>query len=246
MERFPDLAPLDIIRRFNSGEMTDDDVIHWAEDQVALDNTLGREGTVIELAMLSCRDNNSQRIAVLLEDLVMEVVDFDYSDEQLARLRERCSALIRKARPGSIDKKNCMDFIIGCCPQTAAELSNVRRYFKGDVPGLYNELSAYSKFIVHAIENSPQDLDQAVRCLDSLFVLGDSEIRNAGAVGVIESVLNICGNSKIDAKPFIERLLPASKRAHVDLEKFWNDTYPSLLRRFRESAVPYKNDSNSK
>lgn len=196
-------------------------MISWAEAQIVAGNTLGQESSVINLAALSSDDDNSVRVSVLLEQLISEVVNFSISEHDIACARATMECIIRAREAPAIRKENCIEFLLGCCPQIARALAEQRRFFGGEKPGLYNELSAFNDLIIGAIKRRSDDLAQAATCLELMYNLGDFAIREVATIGVIEGVANHCRNNGIDLTPFIEELRPNSRRAYDALEVFW-------------------------
>jgi hypothetical protein len=122
-----DIGPVEVLRRFNDGEMTETDVISWAEAQIVAGNTLGQESSVINLAALSSDDDNSVRVSVLLEQLISEVVNFSISEHDIACARATMECIIRAREAPAIRKENCIEFLLGCCPQIASGTAAVFR-----------------------------------------------------------------------------------------------------------------------
>ena len=222
-----EFGPVEVLRCLNDGKMTENDVIRWAEAQVATNTTLGQTFTMIDLAALSIDGDNFDRVTALLEKLISEVVDFSISERDVTEARATMESIIRTGEASSIRKDNCIEFLLGCCPQIATALAEKRRFFRGNEPGLYNELAAFTDFLIGAIQRSSNDLAQAAQCLESLYSLGDSEIREAATIGVIEGVINRCKHNVIDLTPFSERRLPNSHRAYDELEVFWQTDHES-------------------
>lgn len=221
----PDCGPVEILRSLNAGEVTESDVIRWAEQQVANGSTLGQETAVFDLALLSTVNDNSSTVPSLLEKLIAVVVDFSITEEQLEQARHATKTIIRDGKASSIRRENCIEFIIGYCPQIAAGVTKERQFFGGYEPGLYSELSAFNEFVVCAIKEDSDDLTQATQCLELLFELGNAEVREAATVGVLEGVTNFCIADDITFTRFVKQLLPKSRRAYEQLDKFWGTDY---------------------
>ncbi len=225
------LRPIELARCLHRGEISEDDVIRWAEVKLATTEDLEDEGTIIELAALAIGGDNSDTVRRYLEQLISSSDDFAISQNVLDAARTLADALIVDARPSSITNDNCIDYLLGCCPEIAVGLAKVWRFFGADEAGLYDESRPFITFIVSAIQDSTDDLDHAIQCLESLFTLGDSEIREVATVGIIEGVVNRCRHNDIDLAPLIERLLPESRLAYDELERFWTTDHWSQLDR---------------
>lgn len=212
---------LDVVRRYRKGEMTDADVVRWAEQMMSTGNVLGNTTPIHELALLSIVNDNSSKVTALLEELVSEVVDFTISTDDLEKASQLSTTIVRDRNPESINQDNCMTFVLGQCPQLAEELAHVREASRGDEPGLYNELSCLIDLILDSLKSEGPELQAALECLEWLFILGTHEIREAATLGIVEGVTNTLLSRKQDLSPFVDRLLPLSRKAHEDLERFW-------------------------
>lgn len=215
------MSVLEVARGFSTSKMASADVIRWAERMLAADTELADHPVIMELAWLSVHRDENETVEKLLTKLVADAVSFEITDADKAQARSFTQEMLKEQAPGSITRDNCIDFVLGSCPQIAVglqeerELSGIRR------PGLYSELGPYIECIVQALRPGDESLTVMLQCLEHLFELGTEEVQGAASVGVIEGVVNTCSHEDMDMKPFQAALLPLSRAAYDELIRFW-------------------------
>jgi hypothetical protein len=217
------LPPIQVFRDLAAGRMSEEDVIHWAENVIAGGGELADNEFIMEIAWLP-KDgrNNIDSMKSALERLVDKTADFSIDAAHIARSQDLARTLIARGELSSIHKDNCMEFVLGTCPGIAPHLERVRRFYREVEPGLFGEMRAFVDFVVRAIQNRAwSDLDSSAKCLEHLLVYGDRDVQGAATVGTLEGIEGRCVHPPSSLEPFSDRLGPRSKMALDDLAKFW-------------------------
>jgi hypothetical protein len=96
-----------------------------------------------------------------------------------------------------------------------------------DLP--YVVLGDFARFL-HRLQESKDDqqLDKAVQLIERLHIDGDSYIREATTIGLLECVQDTWGHAGTDPEILGRRLLPESRRWWDSLNKFWQNEIPHV------------------
>ena len=95
--------------------------------------------------------------------------------------------------------------------------------WKNDKNGIpyYICLGDFAHYLINKIENSEtDDFPKIFDVIEKLHIEGDSYVREAITVGLLESIQNIAGNK---ANLFIQFLLPETNRWWNKLNQFWDE-----------------------
>jgi hypothetical protein len=178
--------------------------------------------SILELASLTDADDWARIVPELLTRAIVDTGGFAVTVQELDAARTAAKRLVRAGRRESIRRANCVEFVLGRCPQLANAIERQRESFGPCEMGLYNELAVLTDYIVASLDKADVDLTSCIQCIEWLLVLGDAEVREAAAIGVLEGIGNRCSHadSDVDAS-FADRLPPASRRAWDELDAFW-------------------------
>jgi hypothetical protein len=106
-----------------------------------------------------------------------------------------------------------------------------------DLP--YIVLGDFAQFFLGIYESGAEDQGKkAIELIECLHVEGDSYIKEAATIGLLESIQNIWGNSGIDFETFVERLLPESRRCWDSVNKFWQSEISYIGADFKTNTEP--------
>ncbi|WP_411845556.1 hypothetical protein AAFN60_18135 [Roseibacillus persicicus] len=94
-----------------------------------------------------------------------------------------------------------------------------------DLP--YLVLGDFSRFLltIHESQNQEQ-IDRAVQLIEQLHTDGDSYVREAVTIGLLEGIQNTWEHAGTARKDFAEHLLPESKHWWDSLNRFWQREIP--------------------
>lgn len=91
----------------------------------------------------------------------------------------------------------------------------------------YVVLGDFARFLLRLQESKDdQWLEEAVQLVERLHVEGDSYVREAATIGLLEGIQNTWGHAGTDPEMFGRRLLPESRRWWDSLNKFWQKEIP--------------------
>lgn len=215
--------PSVVLHLLDSKLIDEQAVIDWAEKVIATDDSLASDPALLEIAWTPRDSARNGIIVKSLEDMILRTKSFLITDEMLRDDQEFASKLLNEGFRESITQKNCIRFVLGCCPEVAHYLHEAWAFARGHYRGLYNDLSAFNDHIVECVKcGDIGPLTRSLECIEAMFNFGDSEVSNAAAVGVIEGVTNRCMNNEIPFEAFVNSLGPQSQEAYLALEKFWN------------------------
>jgi hypothetical protein len=97
----------------------------------------------------------------------------------------------------------------------------------GDIDLPYAVLADFARFLLRLQESKDdQQLEEAVRLIERLHVEGDSYVREAATIGLLEGIQNTWGHAGTDPEMIGRRLLPESRRWWGSLNKFWQKEIP--------------------
>lgn len=97
----------------------------------------------------------------------------------------------------------------------------------GDSDLHYVVLGDFARYLIAAYRSGNDDLlRKAADLIERLHVEGDSYVREAATIGLLEGIQNTWGDAGIDPEAFGSRLLPESRRWWNSLNKFWQKEIP--------------------
>lgn len=91
----------------------------------------------------------------------------------------------------------------------------------------HSVLAAYAGHIVTLYKHQiVGKFDKIFELIEMLHLNGDSYIKEAATIGILEGIQNISGNSNLDPRVFEQYLHPESMRWWNSLKRFWDKEIP--------------------
>ena len=88
---------------------------------------------------------------------------------------------------------------------------------------LYVDLGEFARHLVELYSSGRVgEFARVFDVIESLHVHGDSYVREAATVGLLEGIQNIASHSSVDAEVFVKYLQPESLRWWNKLKDFWS------------------------
>ena len=174
----------------------------------------------------------SEAIA-LLNELILETVDFSISRDELEKCGGKASELLSSAPVAPIGRSECVAFILGMCPSVASFYEDARSSQRELEPGLYfgimGALVSYATQLI--ADNRAGELAQVAKVVEFLIAEGDREVREATIAGFLEGISNVCSHdpANLPVARMTQLLGPLGKKAMRDLDRFWSSNYDEYL-----------------
>jgi hypothetical protein len=94
---------------------------------------------------------------------------------------------------------------------------------------LYVLLGDFARHLLELQQkNRTEEFPAIASAIERFHTEGDSFVREAATIGLLEGVQNVWGNNDTDPNLFGRHLLPASAKAWQNLNDFWNGKRKSL------------------
>ena len=124
-----------------------------------------------------------------------------------------------------IDRSEMMPVIIAACPDFAATYDAfVAEWADEPETPYYLALADFSRHIISLLETgNRQQLHAAFEAIERLHCDGDSYVREAATIGILESLQNTNLHPNTNPEQFLEFLLPTSLRYWRKVEDFWDN-----------------------
>lgn len=88
---------------------------------------------------------------------------------------------------------------------------------------LYVALGDFARYLLELFQAGKTEAFPAVaQAIERLHLEGDSYVREAATIGLLEGIQNVWGNNNVDPEFFLSFLLPESVRRWKSLNKFWS------------------------
>lgn len=120
-----------------------------------------------------------------------------------------------------IAKEHMMGLLMGACPSFSLP--------QDDRDLLYVLLGDFAEHLLQLQSKGCTDEFPAVaKVIERFYTEGDSNVREAATVGLLEGVQNVWDNNDVNPELFGRYLLPASTEAWKRLNDFWDGKGGSL------------------
>jgi len=87
---------------------------------------------------------------------------------------------------------------------------------------LYVALGDFARHLLDLFQAGKTEAFPAVaQAIERLHLEGDSNVREAATIGLLEGIQNVWGNNNVDPEFFLPFLLPESARWWKSLNNFW-------------------------
>ena len=118
-----------------------------------------------------------------------------------------------------VHKEQIATLLIESCPSFKAEYEALDDEDK-ELP--YIVAGDFSRHLLNLYKgNNLIEFPNVVQFIELLHMNGDAYVREYATIGILEAVQNIWGHSDVDPNIFADCLLPQSRQAWNDLDKFW-------------------------
>jgi hypothetical protein len=108
-----------------------------------------------------------------------------------------------------------------------------------DVDLPYVVLGDFARFLLGIHELGDEDqLRKAAELIERLHIEGNSYVKEAATIGLLEGIQNTWGHAGADPEAFARRLLPESRRWWDSLNKFWQKEIPYVGADLKEIIKP--------
>lgn len=122
---------------------------------------------------------------------------------------------------GVITKEGMIPLLVESCPEFSSKWNDLQAEWKDDKDGLPYYV-CLGEFARNLVENQKQDdtekFPAIFQAVERLYVEGDVYVREAAAIGLLEAIQNISGQSAVKFVPYLG---PETKRLWVELNEFW-------------------------
>ena len=127
-----------------------------------------------------------------------------------------------------INKEQVMTILLNACP-SFSELWKEHRAYYGDEELLYIDLGEFAHHIVDLyMKNQTEEFAAIFDAIEKLHVEGDSYVKEAATIGLLEGIQNVAGNNGVGAEVFGKYLRPVSRKWWRQLNDFWEGRIPSV------------------
>ena len=128
-----------------------------------------------------------------------------------------------------ITREQVMPMLLCACPS----FDEPWREYVGDPT--YDEALLYihlGEFAHHLVRlqkaGDTSEFDPVFRVIEALHTDGDSYVREAATIGLLEGIQNVAGNRDLDPDSFVSFLRPESAKWWDKLNAFWNGDVTAL------------------
>lgn len=111
-----------------------------------------------------------------------------------------------------IVETECLGIILQNVPSFHSDYQDYLDYWEGDKPGLCNEISAFSRFVIDLIvQEQLEELPKIFEVVELLLVDGEAKVKDAAATCFLENLLNKASAGEIKPEKFVPLLGPESR-----------------------------------
>ena len=124
-----------------------------------------------------------------------------------------------------IDRAEMMSAIIATCPDLSATYDSFAAKWQDELESpCYLALADFSRYVISQLETGNRhQLHVAFETIERLHIEGDSYVREAATIGILESLQNTNLHSNTKPEQFLEFLRPVSLSNWRKVEDFWEN-----------------------
>lgn len=90
-------------------------------------------------------------------------------------------------------------------------------------PTTYTILGDYAIHLLCVLDDeNTEAFEEGIRLIERLYQHGDTYVREATIIGILETVQNICSHDGTDPERFGRHLLPGGRKGWDQLNAFWS------------------------
>ncbi len=120
-----------------------------------------------------------------------------------------------------ITKDQMIPLLLEACPSFQADVDAHRSDYGEEIP--YVLLGDFVHHLLYLFRQHQADKLRAVaRVIERLHVEGDSYVREAATIGLLEGIQNVWSNQGVEPEVFVPYLLPISAKWWQSLNDFWD------------------------
>lgn len=120
-----------------------------------------------------------------------------------------------------ITKDQMIPLLLEACPSFQADVEAHRNDYGEEI--LYVVLGDFAHHLLSLFRQHQIDKLPAVgRVIERLYVEGDSYVREAATIGLLEGIQNVWSNQGGEPEVFVSYLLPVSAKWWQSLNDFWD------------------------
>lgn len=110
-------------------------------------------------------------------------------------------------------RKDCMELILKQVPSFSDAWQAHLDYWGDEVPGLCNDMTAFSRYVTDLLNSSEQveNLAEIFNLIEYLLINGDQVVGDAVATCFLENLINVSSTEKLDSRKFVSFLGPESR-----------------------------------
>jgi len=121
-----------------------------------------------------------------------------------------------------ITKEQVMPLLLGACPSFSERWEKHRAIYD-DENLLYVDMGEFANHLVELYQsNEIREFPAVFKIIETLHLEGDDFVKEAGVIGILESIQNVAGNSGLGPELFVQYLRPESVKWWQQLNDFWN------------------------
>src|SRR5260370_15029580 len=103
-----------------------------------------------------------------------------------------------------LSKNQIVPLLLSRCPQFEGTWQKHRGEWGQQEAGIYNDLAAFVRFLVEAYErNDTQFFPIVFQTIETLFVEGDQEVRDAAGYGILETLQCVASSKPFGPRAFV-------------------------------------------
>lgn len=115
-----------------------------------------------------------------------------------------------------------MPFLLARCPGFEPRWAEHVKWWRGEEAGIYNDLGAFSEFVIEAFERGETDVVVAAfDAIEQLLRDGDKAVQQITAIDPLETIRNIASHRSYGKQALVKYLGPLSAQAWAHIEDTW-------------------------
>ena len=128
---------------------------------------------------------------------------------------------------GVITAADVIPVLLEACPSFRARWAAYVADPMYDEPLLYVHLGEFARHVVELLKSrSTGEFAAVFDAVERLHIEGDSYVKEAATIGLLEGLQNAAGHADLDPDAFVSYLKPESARWWAELDGFWAGTLP--------------------
>lgn len=130
-----------------------------------------------------------------------------------------------------VTKESCIQYILKEIPGFRDMWEEHMKYWEGNSPSLYTDISEFSNYIIELIRsNTTENLTKIFNLLEYLLIHGDADVKNAVSTCCLENIINTASDKKSGVKyyMFVNLLGKKSKEFCKDYDQITGVKTPGL------------------